>query len=110
MNPNEREPIHSQELRGRMEEHHVLGEFLNKNFNEIGEEVEEGVEKFGDDELIEAVADYAVALERLSSHTESISWILALRKSGISDEDIIRIWDKRLESKEQANSDDVPIP
>lgn len=107
MNLNERQPIHSQELLGRMEEQHTFVEYLTQDFNEKGEKVEERLEKVGDEILDGEVGDLMGALNKLATHTESTRWILALRRTGVSDEDIIKIWDLKIKLGEDASSGDT---
>ena len=97
MNPNEREPIYSSELRGRMEEHQSLVEFLDTDLAEKIVKVDARLEGLEDMEFENEVADLITVLSRLSIQTDTTQWILALRRSGVADEVILRIWDRKNE-------------
>lgn len=101
MNSHEREPVESQELRGRLEEHHKLVAFTTQDFNTKGGSVEERLGEIGDEMLGEKFAGLVESTVKFVTFTETTNWVLALRQSGVSDQDVLRIWDQKTQMDEE---------
>lgn len=106
MNPHEREPVESQELLGRLEEHHKLVAFTTQDLNSKGDSVEERLGEIGDEVLGEQFAGLVESTVKLVTFTETTNWVLALRHSGVSDQDVLRIWDQKTQMDEERAADE----
>lgn len=113
MNENDREG-HSDEYVSRIQELMALTDLYRNNFNETETKLEEALMSIDNDDLVEKINDHRQAVSQRSRHEELSIWTVALRAAELSDDEILRIWDKRdevrrdfRELRESKNGDEV---